>query len=54
VVLVRHAHRHHAAHAHQVVRGLAGHGRSEPASSSRVRRAVARARRKLYATKPAA
>jgi hypothetical protein len=53
VFVVRHAHRHRAAHAHQVVRRLADVGRSEQASTtSRVRRLVARAQRKLYA-KPA-
>jgi hypothetical protein len=50
VLLVRHAHRHHAAHAHHLVRRLADNGRSEQASTtSRVRRVVARAQRKLYA-----
>jgi fatty acid desaturase len=53
VFVVRHAHRHRAAHAHKVVRRLADVGRSEQASTtSRVRRVVARAQRKLYA-KPA-
>jgi hypothetical protein len=53
VFVVRHAHRHRAAHAHEVVRRLADLGRSEQAAaSSRVRRVVARAQRKLYA-KPA-
>jgi hypothetical protein len=50
VFVVRHAHRHRAAHAHQVVRRLADLGRSEQAlTRSRVRRVVARAQRKLYA-----
>jgi hypothetical protein len=50
VFVIRHAHRHRAAHAHQVVRRLADLGRSEHASTtSRVRRVVARARRMLYA-----
>jgi hypothetical protein len=50
VFVVRHAHRHRAAHAHHVVRRLADKGRSEPASTtSRLRRVVARAQRKLYA-----
>jgi hypothetical protein len=50
VYVVRHAHRHRAAHAHQVVRRIADKGRSEQASTtSRARRAVARAQRKLYA-----
>jgi predicted membrane metal-binding protein len=49
VFVVRHAHRHRAAHAHHVVRRLADLGRSEQASTrSRVRRVVARAQRKLY------
>jgi hypothetical protein len=53
VFVVRHAHRHRAAHAHQVVRRLADLGRSEQAlTTSGVRGVVARARRKLYA-KPA-
>jgi hypothetical protein len=53
VFVVRHAHRHRAAHAHTVVRRLADVGRSEQASTtSRVRRVVASAQRKLYA-KPA-
>jgi hypothetical protein len=53
VFVVRHAHRHWAAHAHYVVRRLADLGReTEASTSSRVRRAVARAQRKLYA-KPA-
>jgi predicted membrane metal-binding protein len=53
VLVVRHAHRHRAAHAHQVVRRLADLGRSEQQASttSRVRRVVARAQRTLY-TKP--
>ena len=51
VFLVRHAHRHRAAHAHHVVRRLADLGRSEQAATtSRVRRLVARAQRKLYVT----
>jgi predicted membrane metal-binding protein len=50
VFLVRHAHRHRAAHAHEMVRRLAELGRPEQASTtSRVRRAVARVQRKLYA-----
>jgi predicted membrane metal-binding protein len=50
VFVVRHAHRHRAAHAHDMVRRLADLGRSEQASTtSRVRRVVARAQRKLYA-----
>jgi hypothetical protein len=50
VFVVRHAHRHRAAHAHRVVRRLADLGRSEEtATTSRVRRVVARAQRKLYA-----
>jgi predicted membrane metal-binding protein len=50
VYLVRHVHRHRAAHAHHVVRRLADLGRSEQAlATSRVRRVVARAQRKLYA-----
>jgi predicted membrane metal-binding protein len=50
VFVVRHAHRHRAAHAHHVVRRLADWGRSEQASTtSRIRRAIARAQRKLYA-----
>jgi hypothetical protein len=50
VVVVRHAHRHRAAHAHHVVRRLADVGRSEQAAArSRARRMVARAQRKLYA-----
>lgn len=50
VFVVRHAHRHRAAHAHHVVRRLADLGRSEQAAAtSRVRRVVARAQRKLYA-----
>jgi predicted membrane metal-binding protein len=53
VFVVRHAHRHRAAHAHHVVRRLADLGRSEQAAAtSRVRRVVARAQRKLY-VKPA-
>jgi hypothetical protein len=49
VFVVRHAHRHRAVHAHQAVRRLADLGRSEQASTtSRVRRVVARAQRKLY------
>jgi predicted membrane metal-binding protein len=49
VFVVRHVHRHRAAHAHQVVRRLADLGRSEhAAASSRVRRVVARAQQKLY------
>jgi predicted membrane metal-binding protein len=53
VFLVRHAHRHRAAHAHHLVRRLAHLGRSEQAAAtSRVRRVIARAQRKLY-TKPA-
>jgi predicted membrane metal-binding protein len=52
VIVVRHAHRHRAAHAHHVVRRLADLGRSEQAAmTSRVRRVVARAQRMLY-TKP--
>jgi hypothetical protein len=47
--VVRHAHRHRAAHAHHVVRRLADLGRSEQAAAtSRARRIVARAQRKLY------
>jgi membrane protein YdbS with pleckstrin-like domain len=54
VFVVRHGHRHRAAHAHEVVRRLAELGRSEEAATmSRVRRVVARAQRKLYA-KPTA
>jgi hypothetical protein len=50
VLVVRHAHRHRAAHAHQLVRRLAELGRSEHAAArSRVRRIVARLQRKLYA-----
>jgi predicted membrane metal-binding protein len=50
VFLVRHAHRHHAPHAHRVVRRLAELGRSEEAAAaSGVRRVIARAQRKLYA-----
>lgn len=50
VFVVRHAHRHRADHAHHVVRRLAELGRSEhAATTSRVRRIVARAQRKLYA-----
>jgi hypothetical protein len=50
VFVVRHAQRHRAAHAHQVVRRLADKGRSEQAATtSRVRRVIARAQRKLYA-----
>jgi hypothetical protein len=50
VLVVRHAHRHRAAHAHRLVRRLADMGRSEQAAArSRVRRIVARAQRKLYA-----
>jgi len=53
VFVVRHAHRHRAAHAHHVVRRLADLGRSEQASTtSRLRRVVARVQRKLY-VKPA-
>jgi hypothetical protein len=49
VFVVRHAHRHRAAHAHQVVRRVADLGRSEQAPTmSRVRRVVARAQRRLY------
>jgi fatty acid desaturase len=48
VFLVRHTHRHRAAHAHHTVRRLADWGRSEQAlTTSRVRRVVARAQRKL-------
>jgi hypothetical protein len=50
VVVVRHVHRHRAAHGHQLVRRLAELGRSERAeATSRVRRILARAQRKLYA-----
>jgi hypothetical protein len=50
VFVIRHVHRHRAAHAHHVVRRLADLGRSEQAAAtSRVRRVVARAQRKLYA-----
>jgi predicted membrane metal-binding protein len=50
VFLVRHAHRHRAAHAHHVVRRIADKGRAAEASTtSRIRRVVARAQRKLYA-----
>jgi hypothetical protein len=50
VFLIRHVHRHRAAHAHQMVRRLADKGRSEQAATtSRPRRVVARARQKLYA-----
>ena len=50
VFLVRHAHRHHATHAHRLVRRLADLGRSEEAAAaSGVRRVVARAQRRLYA-----
>jgi predicted membrane metal-binding protein len=53
VFVVRHAHRHHAARAHRVVRRLAALGHSEQAAAtSRVRRVVARARRRLF-VKPA-
>jgi hypothetical protein len=49
VFVVRHAHRHRAAHAHQLVRRLADLGRSEQAATmSRVRHVVARAHRRLY------
>jgi hypothetical protein len=48
VFLVRHAHRHRAAHAHEVVRRLADLGHSEAAKASGVRRVVAHALRKLY------
>jgi hypothetical protein len=50
VIAIRHAHRHRAAHAHHLVRRIANAGRSEQAAmTSRVRRVVARAQRKLYA-----
>jgi hypothetical protein len=50
VFVIRHAHRHRAAHAHHLVRRLADLGRSEQAAAtSRVRRIVSRAQRKLYA-----
>jgi hypothetical protein len=50
VVVIRHAHRHRAAHAHRLVHRLAGMGRAEQAAAtSRVRRVVSRAQRKLYA-----
>ena len=53
VFVVRHAHRHRAAHAHELVRRLAELGRAEQAlTRSRLRRAVARAQRALY-VKPA-
>jgi predicted membrane metal-binding protein len=49
VFVVRHAHRHRAAHAHHLVRRLADLGRSEQAAAtSRVRRIIARAQQKLY------
>ena len=49
VFVVRHAHRHHAAHAHRFVRRLADRGHSEQAAArSGLRRVVARAQRKLY------
>ena len=51
VFVVRHAHRQRAGHAHQLVRRLADLGRSEQAlAKSRMRRVVARAQQKLYAT----
>ena len=53
VFIVRHAHRHRAGHAHDVVRRLADLGRSEAATMSRARRIAARGLRKLY-TKPTA
>ncbi len=50
VVVVRHTHPHRAEHAHRLVHRLAELGRSEQAAAtSRVRRIVARAQRKLYA-----
>jgi hypothetical protein len=50
VVVIRHAHRHRAAHAHRLVHRIADVRRSEQAAAtSRVRRIVARAQRKLYA-----
>jgi predicted membrane metal-binding protein len=53
VFVVQHAHQHRAAHAHYLVRRLADLGHAQQASTtSRVRRVVARAQRKLYA-KPA-